>query len=323
MKISLITPAKKQSKNGNRTTALRWARMLRQADHRVSIGTDYGGEAADLMIAIHAWRSAGAILRYRERFPGGPLVVGLGGTDVNTYLLSHPEETLRSMEMADALIGLHDLIGQALPRPLRGKLHVVRQSALPLSGPRRPAKRYFEICVIGHLRPEKDPFRAALAARLLPPESKLRVTHLGQAHTPDFAEQAAAEMARNPRYRWLGEVPGWRVRRELAKTRAMVISSTQEGGANVVSEAIVAGVPVIASDIAGNVGLLGGDYPGTYPVGDQAALARLLGRAETEPGFLATLERFGRKLQPLFRPAHERAALARIVDSVGKYSRSG
>ncbi|MEE8228072.1 MAG: hypothetical protein V3R30_14700, partial [Kiloniellales bacterium] len=186
MKISLITPAKKQSKNGNRTTALRWARMLREAGHRVRIDVDYGGEAADMMIAIHAWRSAAAILRYRERFPGGPLVVGLGGTDVNTFLKSHPETTLRSMEMADALICLHDLIGEALPAPLRKKLHVVRQSALPLPGPRRPAKRTFDICIIGHLRDEKDPFRTALAARRLPPASRLRIIHLGNAHTHAF-----------------------------------------------------------------------------------------------------------------------------------------
>jgi putative glycosyltransferase (TIGR04348 family) len=314
LKISLITPAKKHAKNGNRTTALRWARFLRKAGHRVRIDVDYGDEAADLMIAIHAWRSADSILRYRERYPGGPLVVCLGGTDVNTFLKSHPETTLRSMGMADALICLHDLIGEALPAELGKKLHVVHQSALPLPGPRRPAKRAFDICVIGHLRDEKDPFRTALAARQLPTASCIRVIHLGKAHTPDFAGQAADEMAANPRYRWLGEVPAWRVRRELAKTRLMVISSNQEGGANVVSEAVVAGVPVIASDIAGNVGLLGRDYPGYYPVRDEAALARLLERAETEPAFLATLERHGRKLRPLFRPKHEAAALLRIVN---------
>ena len=316
MKISLITPAKKQAKNGNRTTALRWARFLSEAGHRVHIDVDYGGEAADLMIAIHAWRSADSIVRYRERFAYGPLVVGLGGTDVNTFLKLHPETTLRSMQMADALICLHDLIGEALPAPLRKKLHVVRQSALPLPGPRRPAKRNFDICVIGHLRDEKDPFRTALAARRLAPISLIRVIHLGKAHTPDYASQAAYEMALNPRYRWLGEVPGWRVRRELAKTRLMVISSNQEGGANVVSEAVVAGVPVIASDIAGNRGLLGRDYPGYYPVRDEVALARLLERAETEPAFLDLLERHGRKLRPLFRPIHEAAALKRIVNSV-------
>ena len=322
MKISLITPANKQSKNGNRTTALRWARMLREAGHHVRVDVDYGGEAADLMIAIHAWRSAAAILRYRERFPGGPLVVILGGTDVNVFLQSHPETTLRSMEMADALICLHALIGEALPARFRRKLHVVYQSALPLPGPRRPAKRNFDICVIGHLRDVKDPFRAALAARRLPPESRLRVIHLGKAQTPDFASQAGAEMDMNPRYRWLGEVPWWRVRRELAKTRLMVISSNQEGGANVVSEAIVAGVPVIASDIPGNVGLLGRDYPGYYPVRDEAALARLLDRAETEPAFLDMLERYGRKLKPLFRRDREQAALQRIINSVARSGRN-
>ena len=316
MKISLITPAGKQSKNGNRTTALRWARLLRRAGHRVRIAVDYDGEEADLLIAIHARRSAGAVRRYRDRFPSGPLVIGLGGTDVNTFLQSEPEITLGTMRMADALICLHDLIGAALPPPLGEKLHVVRQSALPLPAPRRPASRHFDICVIGHLRAEKDPFRTALAARLLPAQSRLRVVHLGQAHTPAFAKQATAEMAGNPRYQWRGGVSGWRVRREFGKTHAMVISSTQEGGANVVSEAVVAGVPVIASDIAGNIGLLGPDYPGYYPVGDEAALASVLRRAETEPGFLKSLERHGRKLAPLFRPAHEQAALERIVGLV-------
>jgi putative glycosyltransferase (TIGR04348 family) len=318
VKISLITPAVKHSKNGNRTTALRWAGLLRKAGHRVHIAVDYCGEATDFLLAIHAWRSAGAIQRYRDRMPDGPLVIGLGGTDVNAFLQSHPETTLRTMAMADALICLHDLIGEVLPGTLRKKLHVVRQSALPLPGPRRPATRHFDICVIGHLRDEKDPFRAALAARRLPPCSRLRVIHLGKAHTPAYANRAAAEMVANPRYRWLGEVPGWRVRRELTKTRLMVISSLQEGGANVVSEAIVAGVSVVASDIAGNVGLLGRDYPGYYPVGDEAALARLLVRAEMEPGFLEALESHTRRLEPQFRPAHERAALVDIVNAAAR-----
>ena len=298
--------------------------MLREAGHRVRIDIEYTGEAADLMIAIHAWRSAESIQRFRNLFPGGPLIVGLGGTDVNTFLKSEPETTLRSMEMADALICLHDLIGEALPSRLRRKLHVVRQSALPLppslaalrSAVRRSSTRHFDICVIGHLRDEKDPFRAALAARHLPPASKLRITHLGKAHTAAFAKQAVAEMAINPRYRWLGEVSGWRVRREFAKTRLMVISSLQEGGANVVSEAVVAGVPVIASDISGNVGLLGRDYEGYYPVGDEAALASLLDRCETEPRFLNRLERSGQKLKPMFSPTREASALRQVISSV-------
>ena len=318
MQISLITPAKKQSKDGNRTTALRWANILRDAGHRVRIGIEYTGEAADLMIAIHAWRSAKSIQRFRNRFLGRPLVVGLGGTDVNTFLKSKPETTLRSLEMADALICLNDLIGAALPARLRRKLHVVRQSAIPLSGARRPSVRHFDICVIGHLRDEKDPFRTALAARLFPADSKLRITHLGKAHTIAFAKQAAAEMAINTRYRWLGEVPGWRVRREFSRTRLMVISSNQEGGANVISEALVADVPIIASDISGNVGLLGRDYKGYYPVRDEVALAGMIKRCEMEPKFLYRLERSGQKLKVLFSRDREALALQQVINSVTK-----
>jgi putative glycosyltransferase (TIGR04348 family) len=290
--------------------------LLRQSGHQVHIATDFGGEAVDLMIALHARHSAGAARCYRKMLPSGPLIVGLGGTDVNTFLKTERTLTLGTMEMADALICLHDLIGKELPPAMRPKLHVVRQSAEPLSQPRRPSTRHFDICVIGHLRAEKDPFRAALAARQMPNHSKLRVIHFGKGYSKEFSDHAMAEMAINPRYSWHGAVPNWRVRREFVKTRAMVISSIQEGGANVVSEAIVAGVPVIASDIPGNIGLLGPDYPGYFPVGDEAALARLLMRAEAEPQYLQSLSNHIRKLAPLFQPSHERAALDRIVQSV-------
>lgn len=316
MKISLITPAKKHSKNGNRASALRWARFLRDAGHRVRIDVDYADEPADLMIAIHAWRSAAAIERYRARYPAGPLVVALGGTDVNTFLKSDPDVTLKSMDMADALVCLHDLIFEVLPARMHKKLHVVRQSAAPLPGPRTPSKRHFDVCVIGHLRDEKDPFRTALAARHVPAASRLRVIHLGKAHKESWAEEARAEMKTNSRYHWKGEVPAWRVRREYAKTHAMVISSNQEGGANVVSEAVVAGVPVIASDIPGNIGLLGADYPGYYPLGDETALAQVLMRAETDPKFLKSLAAHGKRLRPGFTPAGEAAGWNKVVSSV-------
>lgn len=268
------------------------------------------------MIALHAWRSSAAVQHYRRLYPARPLVVALGGTDVNTFLNTEPETTLRSMQAADALVCLHDLVGDLLPAALNKKLYVIRQSAQPLAGPRKPAGKNFDICVIGHLREEKDPFRTALAARLLPAASKLRVIHLGKAHAAHWAEDARREMAHNPRYIWKGEVPAWRVRREFMKTRLMVISSHQEGGANVVSEAIAAGVPIIASAIAGNIGLLGADYPGYYPAGDETALAALLYRAETQAEFLQTLEAYCRRLMPLFAPQREAAAWARVIADI-------
>jgi glycosyltransferase involved in cell wall biosynthesis len=93
----------------------------------------------------------------------------------------------------------------------------------------------------------------------------------------------------------------------------MVISSVMEGGANVVSEAITAGLPVLASDIDGNVGLLGKDYGGYYPVENEKALAALLHRAETDPAYLRGLATQIRKLQPKFRPAREVTAWRNLL----------
>ena len=316
MKISLITPAGKQSQSGNRTTAVRWQRLLQALGHRVAVATDYDGTAADLMIAIHAWRSAGAIADFRARFPKRPLIVALGGTDINTFQKTHPKTTLKSMEIADALVGLHDLVCEAIPKRFCKKVHVIHQSAEPLTQRRAPAKRWFEVCVVGHLREEKDPLRTAEAAALLPPESRLRVIHLGKAHDKPWAAAAKREMRRNPRYVWRGEVPGWAVRREFARAHLMVLSSVQEGGANVIGEAIIAGVPVIASEIEGSVGLLGADYQGYFPTGDTQALADCLARAETDPRYLRTLARQCRARAKLFRPSREKQAWRRLLRDV-------
>ena len=143
----------------------------------------------------------------------------------------------------------------------------------------------FEVCVLGHLRPVKDPLRTAWAARLLPASSRVRVLQVGGALSEDMAEQARAEEAANPRYRWLGERPRGQALRLLARCRLLSLTSELEGGANVISEAIALGVPVVSSRIAGSLGLLGTDYPGYFPFGDTQALADLLRRAETDTDF--------------------------------------
>ncbi|MGY8961432.1 MAG: selenoneine biosynthesis selenosugar synthase SenB, partial [Alphaproteobacteria bacterium] len=179
MKISLVTPAGKQSRSGNRATASRWARILRDLGHRVQVAEADDGADSDMMVAVHAWRSAESINQFASRHPDRPLVVTLAGTDIYRFQESHPEITQGSMEKASALICLHGLVHQAIPARFHHKLHVVHQSASPLPQPRAPSSRHFDVCVVGHLRDEKDSLRAALAARLAPPESRLRVLHLG------------------------------------------------------------------------------------------------------------------------------------------------
>lgn len=313
MKISLITPAPKRSRAGNRATAERWASLLRALGHRVRVAVEYDDEPADLMVALHAWRSAGAAMRFRELYPERKLIVGLGGTDIYVFQNTHRKETLATMDAADRLVCLHDLVHRNLPKRLHRKLHVIHQSAVPLARREQPSRRFFDVCVVGHLRDEKDPLRTALAARLLPADSAIRILHFGQAHDANWAKRGRDEMRANPRYHWKGEVPHWRVRKAMGKCRLMVLSSTSEGGANVISEAVAAGLPVVASRIVGSVGLLGGDHPGYYPVGNERALARVLDRCERDPKFLAALDRHGRRLAPKFRPEREQRAWRRLL----------
>ena len=99
----------------------------------------------------------------------------------------------------------------------------------------------------------------------------------------------------------------------LSRSRLLVLSSEIEGGANALSEALAASVPVLASRISSCMGILGADYPGYFPLGDTAALAALLDRAETDPAFLKTLRSWCRRLQPLIAPARERQSWKRLL----------
>ena len=315
MHIRLITPAPRGSRAGNRTTANRWAAILRRLGHRVHVSTDYQGEPDDLMVGLHAWRSAEAIARFAATYPDRPLVVVLTGTDAYRFIHSHPEPTLASLEAADHIVGLHALVGNVLPNHLRDKLRVIVQSARPLLH-RQPARRSFRVCFAGHLREEKDPLRPALAVRDLPPDSRIRVDAYGGAHTADWAEAAREEMQRNPRYRWHGEIPHAELRRVYARSHLLVLPSIMEGGANVISEAVMAGLPVIASDIDGSVGLLGDDYPGYYPVRNADALRDLLLRAESDPTFYTGLEAACAARSHLFTPEREQAGWARLLADI-------
>ena len=289
MNVYMTCPAPPRSRKGNRVTALRWVRHLKSLGHRVTIASHYEGAACEVLVALHARRSFEAIAHHSSR------------------------QAQQSLEMADRLVVLQPLGREELPVALRHKVRVIYQSACPTPARLSVRKRSFDVCVLGHLRSEKDPFRTALALRLLSKDSSIRVLHAGQALKDSLAEQARRLMARDPRYRWLGEVPRWRARRLLARSRLLVLSSRMEGGANVISEALADGVPVLASGISGSIGLLGARYPGFFPVGNTRALAELLRRAESDARFYARLQDWCARLAPSVDPARERATWAKLL----------
>ncbi len=321
MRIVIITPAKRGSRHGNRNTAERWARHLRALGHRVDVKVEWQPEAKrfDIMIALHARRSHTAIKAWKTAHPERPLVLVLTGTDV--YRDIHTDAKAReSLELADRLVVLQPKALDELEAKQRAKAGVIFQSVKPYQR-REPPRSYCLVTVIGHLRDEKDPFCAARALAHLRDgaagnaarNTPIRVVHLGGAMSREAATEARRRMRAEPRYRWLGELGHARTMYWLSRSHMMVISSRMEGGAHVVSEAISAGVPVIASHIPGNVGLLGDDYPAYYPAGDERALAMLMERARTEPRFLARLANQVKARRRQVDPQAERRTLGKLM----------
>jgi putative glycosyltransferase (TIGR04348 family) len=314
-RILIVTPAPRGSRKGNRITANRWSRLLKASGHRVRIAEEFTGQRCDVLIAFHARKSASSINRCIQASPETPIILLLTGTDLYEDIHRN-KSAAAALDKASRLVLLQSHgICELLPR-LHPKVRVVVQSASrPQSAPQR-LKRAFEVCVSGHLRPVKDPFRAALASRNLPADSRIQITHIGSALTPAMERRALDEMARNDRYRWLGETPSWKARQLLARSRLLVLSSKMEGGANVVSEAITASVPILASRISGSIGLLGENYPGYFDVGATKQLTSLMARFETDADFFELLCAHVKKLAPKFTPEREQATLEQLIADV-------
>jgi putative glycosyltransferase (TIGR04348 family) len=309
--IVIVTPARPGSRHGNRNTAERWAAHMRALGHKIDITQTWTGEDCGALIALHARRSHASIKAWKAAYSDRPLVLVLTGTDL--YRDIHSDDDAReSLRLADRMVVLQREGLSEIGAALRRKTFVIHQSVRAVKRQALP-RSYCLITVIGHLREEKDPFRAAFALTRLPADMAIRVVHLGKAMSPTFAREARALMRSEPRYRWLGELDHAGAMRWLARSHAMVISSRMEGGAHVVSEAIAIGVPVIASAIAGNTGLLGKRYPALFPVGNDVALSRLLVRTSGDARWRTGLEAAVKSRSHLVDAALERRSLAKLL----------
>lgn len=279
--------------------------------YRVRLTDRWSGGDESLMIALHARRSAASIRAWREQRGRAPLAVVLTGTDLYRDIATDADAQ-RSLQLADALVVLNGRGAQRLPAALQPHAQVVLQSCTARRTLSKPS-RHLRVLMVGHLRDEKDPRTYWRAAERLAARGDLRFDHIGGVLDAALGEEVSRVVARQPRFRWLGALPHATVRRHIQAAHVLVHTSRMEGGAHVVIEALRSGTPVIASRIDGNLGLLGDDWPATFDVGDDAALATLIERARDEPAMLADLQRRAAERAPLFAPEAEREALMRIV----------
>ena len=313
--VTIISPALANANNGNGLTVSRWARFLGKR-YRVTLALEWDGAPCNAMIALHARRSAASIAGFAAAYPASPLILALTGTDLYRDIRSDTQAQ-RSLQLASQLVVLQTAGLQELDSYQRSKAVVIYQSApalKPVNQHLKQHSRYFDVIMIGHLRAEKDPVTFMRVAALLR-SARVRLTHIGGVIDPALGIQAAATQSTQPRYRWLGPVAHGQTRQYLKRSHLMVITSVMEGGAHVIIEAVTSGVPVLASDIAGNKGMLGFDYEGFFPLGDSLKLAQLIDLVVNDTSFYNRLQTQCAARAPLFAPEREKAALLNLVDN--------
>lgn len=316
--VLIISPATASANNGNWQTAWRWSCMLAPL-FETTIAQAWNGEPFDVMVALHARRSAESIARWAQAKGVAEDAQGLGlvltGTDLYRDIQSDPQAQA-SLRYASRLVVLQERGADALPLALRAKARVIFQSTTAQEAVVKPAAP-LRVVMVGHLRDEKSPQTLFEAARRLLGSTGILIDHIGDALAPEWGAQASACMRECPQYRWLGSMAHADTLRAIGQAHVLVHTSRMEGGAHVILEAVCSGTPVLASRIPGNVGMLGADYAGYFEHGDADGLAELLLRCRAQGGQASGL--YTRLLTqcalraPLFSPAIEKTALVALV----------
>lgn len=316
MDILIVAPFSRDTRRGNGVTSRRWREVLRELGHDVQIKTTFEDGNPEVLVALHARRSADSIQQFSQTRSDRPIVLGLAGTDLYRDYPDGNEKVRESLDRADRYVVLQSAARERLPDSLRDRVHVIYQSVRDVPEGSSPGNDTFQVSVLGHLRPVKDPFRTAKAVRSLPDRSTIQVVHAGAALNDEMKERAEEENRENPRYRWIGEKPRKEALRLLSSSNLMVLSSEMEGGANVLSEAIACETPVLSSRIDGSVGMLGDGYPGYFEVGNTNELSDLLQRAEEDRGFYRRLLEGVRAKKELVKPERERRSWRRVIERI-------
>lgn len=313
-KILFHCPVPIDSSKGNSVCAHRTLAVFEKLGHQLTFSENASeSDEFDFAIVQHAKRSEHLVSSLHGKIPVVLIITG-------TELLLDAEDIATSLKLADFIVVTSQQIGETLQRDFSEKIRVIPRSVLLPDNFEVYRSDDFRdsniVTVIGHLRDVKRPATIADAMRLLAADSKLTVHHYGAALTPEMETWARNESQTNERFQWQGEASRLDVLKAITKSLLTVNSSIVEGGANTIAESIVAGIPVLATPIAGNIGLLGEDYPGYFAIDDAAELAEQLTLVEQRGSFYETLVSHTERLRPQFHIDQETAAWKQLVEEL-------
>lgn len=313
-RVVIVSPALASANNGNWQTAKRYANMLASSCVVRIVNEWDGARTDDVLIALHARRSYSSIAAWYVQRGSEGLCVVLTGTDLYRDIKQDPQAQ-QSLAWANALVVLQPAGLAELPAKFQDKTRVLFQSTTTRQTLLK-TNRHMRAVMVGHLRSEKSPQTFFDVATLLAKRSDIELRHIGGEHDQVLARQAHDTAAKHPNYQFLGARSHEQTRRHIQRSHVLVHPSVMEGGAHVIMEAICSGVPVLASRIAGNIGMLGETYAGFFTVGDAVELASLLERFRDESSFAAELRAQCVQRAHLFEPARERSGLITIVQDL-------
>lgn len=300
MRVALLSPFNTGPLRGNLIT------VQRIAHHLPAVGCECTTIALDtvslsqarqlidqyqpeLLHAFHAFHG-GPAARIHALQTSRPYLITMTGSDLyEPSLYNHPD-TLLALQDAAAITCFDQLAADQLTRRqpgLASRVQVIPQGVAPLTASEpfpRPADSFI-ILLPAAIRPVKgilEAFDALTPLAQRTPQLKLWVA--GGDLDADYAVQVRQQAAGLPWVRLLGEVPHQRMGDLFAACNLVLNNSRFEGGmANTLLEAMAAGKPVIASDVAGNRSLIRHDETGWLFLGQQQLrllIQRLLNHPE-------------------------------------------
>jgi glycosyltransferase involved in cell wall biosynthesis len=289
-RIALVSPFTLPFPCGNSILAERLQAGLHKQGCEVALFNcrdDAAGRAAlfapHLLHSVNAERPHQWIKEFFFQSKKVPWVITLTGTDYNTWcgVTAPPAPALESLGQADALVVFHEdalqTVRKCLPA-VAGKIHIIAQGVTPaviVSDVQRVRQRYgispetVLFLMVAGIRPVKNIAAALEAFSELEKRVETAVLLLaGPVIDKSEAERILKNGSRLQRFQYLGEMSPAQVRELMAAADVFLNTSLHEGMSGSVLEAMAAGLPVVASAVAGNCALVRDNENGLLFSGD-------------------------------------------------------
>ena len=323
MRIALVSPYTLPERRGNSLQAQRLLHGLQQRGHEVMLfnsshddprqAVAFAPEVIHSLHALHSRQWVEAFFLVRQL----PWVVTLTGTDYNCDSVQSADaiEAFCRFDQACVPVVFHDEARRTLCvryPDLAASVRVVPQGVAlsQIAVPRHQLRQRFGLgpeavifFMASGIRPVKNIGLALRAfARVRAQHVSARLLLAGPRIDAEESWAVLAAGAQLDGFSYLGELDQCRVREYMACTDVFLNTSISEGMPGAVMEAMAEGLPVVATDVAGNRSLVADGCSGLLvPPNDEAAFVRALVRLA---GDSDVRQRMGRHSRTQVEAAH-------------------